>query len=198
MADAEGVFKVKITERIISDAEAEARTIAGAGAAKAESMIAAAKAEAAKKAQEIEKNAAEKAADIKRRKASMTSLDERKAMLGVRRKKVDEAFLRAETALMESDGYVGFMERLLKECAEDGGQVCFAKGDAKLAESGMIEKSGFALTRGADAENISGGFIFINSAGTMVTDCSCRAVINEKKAAAESGVADILFKGRES
>lgn len=184
-----------ITARIISDAEKEAAAVLEAAQAKTEKFTADRQKETAGKVNAIEAEAKIKAADVAKKRESADALEQRKALLAARREKLDEAFARAETAIMESDGYAAFMGALLADCAENGGIVRVASADRQLADGAFLKATTKKVTRGDDDPSISGGFRLITRGGDMETDCSVASLVAAQRARLESAVCDILWGG---
>lgn len=117
-----------IVEKIISDAENEAKAIISDAEKKAEATVAAANARAGKR-MAGEKLAAEKKAEsILEGKAATARLDCAKIMLGEKRAVVDGIYARALKELLEISkaDALRLFERLLTGYAEEGDEIVFA------------------------------------------------------------------------
>ncbi len=184
-----------ITARIIADAEKEAREKVDGARAKAESRVLEKKEMSQAKVDAIIAQADVKAEDILKKRESADALEQRKNILGCRRSKLDEAFKNAEEEIMKRDGYVDFMSRLLRECAEDGGVVHVAAKDTRLKQSGFVKNAGKDVKTGEDDPTISGGFRFVSRQGAMETDCSVASIIELCRQSLETDVCKILWGG---
>ena len=118
-----------IVEKIISDAETEARAIIAEAERKAEETIAAANTRAERRKQGEREAADKKTESILEGKAATARLDCAKIMLAEKRAVIDEVYARALKNLQEigKAEAVHLFERLLQEYAEEGDEIVFAE-----------------------------------------------------------------------
>lgn len=121
--------KEDIVERIISDAEEEARKIVAAAEEKAAQTIAKAEQEAKRARIGTEAEVAEKVKGILDGKAATARLDCAKIMLGAKREVIDKAYARALELLIGLDkgDCLSLAESLLNLYAEEGDRIMFAE-----------------------------------------------------------------------
>lgn len=121
--------KEDIVERIISDAEEEARKIVAAAEGKAAQTILKAEEGAERVRIGTEAEVAEKVKGILDGKAATARLDCAKIMLGAKREVIDEAYARALELLvgLDKDDSLSLAEGLLKSYAEEGDRIMFAE-----------------------------------------------------------------------
>ncbi|MGN0806546.1 MAG: V-type ATP synthase subunit E [Candidatus Coproplasma sp.] len=121
--------KEDIVERIISDAEEEARKIVAAAEEKAAQTISKAEEEAERARIGTEAEVAEKVKGILDGKAATARLDCAKIMLGAKREVIDEAYARALELLigLGKDDSLSLAEGLINSYAEEGDRIMFAE-----------------------------------------------------------------------
>ncbi len=117
-----------IVERIISDAEEEARAIINEAEERAKATVAEANSRADRNRQGTEAEVKAKADSIADGKAAAARLDGAKILLAEKRAVIDEVYARALTKLLElSEKDTLFLcKRLLEEHAEEGDELVFA------------------------------------------------------------------------
>ncbi len=117
-----------IVEKIIADAETEAKAIIADAEKKAEATVAAANVRAERRRQGEKASADKKAESILEGKAATARLDSAKIMLGEKRAVIDEVYARALKAISQTGKAeaLHLMERLLSEYAEEGDEIVFA------------------------------------------------------------------------
>ncbi|MDE6274449.1 MAG: hypothetical protein K2L87_05315 [Clostridiales bacterium] len=118
-----------IVERIISDAEAEARAIIAEAEEKAKATIAAANTEAERAKKGTEAVAKAKAESIFEGKAAAARLDGAKILLSEKRGVIDTVYARALEKLLglSEKETLTLCARLLDEHAEEGDELVFAE-----------------------------------------------------------------------
>ncbi|MGN0813995.1 MAG: V-type ATP synthase subunit E [Candidatus Coproplasma sp.] len=121
--------KEDIVERIISDAEEEARKIVAAAEEKAAQTVAEAEKEAERTRIGTKAEVAEKVKGILDGKAATARLDCAKIMLGAKREVIDQAYAQALELLigLNKDDSLSLAEDLLVSYAEDGDKIMFAE-----------------------------------------------------------------------
>lgn len=156
--------KEEIVERIIFDAEEEARAIVAGAEEKAAQTIADAESKAEEGRKETEAEFAGKVKSILDGKAATARLDCAKIMLGAKREVIDGIYARALQALIDLDeeSTLALAEKLLKSYAEEGDCITFAENYPYAAEVAVLsvvkEKK---LSVSPERGNIDGGFILV-------------------------------------
>ena len=153
-----------IVDKIIADAEAEAKAIIADAEKKAEETIAAANARAERRKQG-EKVAADKRAEgILEGKAATARLDCAKILLGEKRGVIDEVYARALKGMQElgKADSLHLVSKLLEEYAEEGDEVVFADSFKYAQDASRLdiikEKK---LKVSAKRADIDGGMVLI-------------------------------------
>ncbi|MDE7440258.1 MAG: hypothetical protein K2N23_07110 [Clostridia bacterium] len=153
-----------IVEKIIADAENEARAIIADAEKKAEATIAAANARAERRIQGEKAAADKKAESILEGKAATARLDSAKIMLGEKRAVIDEVYARALNDMHKigKAEALFLFERLLCEYAEEGDEVVFAE---KFPYAQDVEKLSIVKERklkvSSKKADIEGGCLLI-------------------------------------
>ena len=151
-----------IVERIISDAEEEARAIIKDAEERAAKTIAEANARAERNKQGTEAEVSEKVKGIFDGKAATARLDCAKILLGEKRGVIDEVYSRALKQLVEAGKAetLFLAERLLKEYAEEGDEIAFADNfrfQKELAALPVVKEKKLKVS--PKSVTIDGGFI---------------------------------------
>lgn len=194
----------RLRDRIIKDAEEEAREIVAAGEAEAGSIIAEAKSQAEEIATRAGERGAAEAREHVRRQLSIRELDARKAVLGEKGRLMDEVFEKAIEELRGKDVKSGYelTKSLLLKVIETGDEEIVLspedkKGMSKAFLAGLneeLKKKGLKgeVTTAQDTRPMRGGFILRSGRKeTNVTFESMLAVIRDE---AELEISDALFK----
>ena len=190
-----------IARRIVEDARRAAQETVDAANARAEEACKAAVAEAEKKREAALARADEEAAKQRETFLRMAELDQRKAMLAMKRDMVDSAFDRALEALvaMPVERARAVNLRLLQEAAEGEMELVICQADEAifseefLAEANRILAARGARVRLAEARKPSrGGFILRR--GGMEISCEYAALIAQLRPHWEADVAQMLFQ----
>lgn len=153
-----------IVDRIISDAEEEARNIIKDAEEKAAETIAAANGRAARNRLGTEAEVKAKAAAVAEGKAATARLDGAKILLGEKRGVIDEVYARALNALnsLKATDAVFLAVKLLEEHAEDGDEIVFAENYPyfeDVSKLSVIKERHLKLS--PKKIKIDGGFILV-------------------------------------
>lgn len=151
-----------IVERIISDAEEEARKIVEAAEQKAAEAVEKAGELADRNRRGTEAEAAAKAKSILDGKAASARLDGAKITLGEKRRVIDEVYNRALKQLnaLDREQTLSLAERLLSDYAENGDEIVFAENfrfAQDIASLGVVKQKNLKVS--SSRKNIDGGFI---------------------------------------
>lgn len=196
MATQEITGTIKLADRILSDARADAAKTSGEAqetmnAIRAESE----KALSAKKAEFAAKRDAAVASVLDGCK-TRAALDGRKSALKKKREVIDEAFSRAydEIAKLSEQQRAQICLHLLQSEAEDGEVIRPAPRDRDVMKQILADYREYALTMSdADAE-IDGGFLLVNTG--YEKDCSFRSLLADLRSSEETNVANLLFNAK--
>lgn len=151
-----------IVERIISDAEQEARTIINDAATRAEQTVAEASLRAQRNKIGAEAEIKERVKGIFDGKAATARLDGSKIMLGEKRGVIDEIYSRALKQLNElgKADALHLAERLLREHAEEGDELVFAENYRYAQEVSALQTVKEKKLKVSPARaSLDGGFI---------------------------------------
>ena len=153
-----------IVERIISDAEKEAREIIADAEKKAEATVAEAAQRAERNKQGVRAEVSERVQSILDGKAATARLDCAKIQLGEKRGVIDEIYARALKQLngiTEAEALY-LAGRLLTAYAEQGDEIVFAANyryAQKVAGLGIVKQKGLKVSAGQAA--LDGGFMLV-------------------------------------
>lgn len=130
----------QIVERILSDAKAEAATIVQEAEKTAAKIQADASLRAKLRAKETEETMQAKRASILEKRAAAARLDSAKRLLGEKRKVVEAVYDEALSRLLElsKEDCLALVEKLLKNYAEAGDEIFFAKNFAYRSEVALL------------------------------------------------------------
>ena len=181
-----------IVDKIIADANEEAKAIIADAEKKAEATVAAASSRAERRLQG-EKVAAEKRADsILEGKAATARLDSAKILLGEKRAVIDEVYARAlkEMQNLGKAEVLHLVSKLLEEYAEEGDEVLFAENFKYAPEASKLdiikEKK---LKVSAKRADIDGGILLVGKNSDK--NLSYSALLSQDR---EENQADIAAK----
>jgi len=193
----------RITAKILSDAQAEARQIEDEIARKVEKI----RAEEQQRVEAIRKEAEEegrqRAEDRHRKDIATAELELRKALLAQKQDLIQKVFDKALKRLYDFKGeeYRRFIAELLLKVAEVGDEeVIFSSADEhKLGEKLLEEVNARLVKEGRkgalrlvkENRDLRGGFILRR--GKMEVNCSLEALFNSVREELEPEVAEILF-----
>lgn len=194
----------RLRQKIISDAEAEARKIIAEGEAEAETVRNRAQAEVDKVTAEFRARAEAEAREHIRRRVSLRDLEARNALLAEKGKVIDEVFAKALEELRRRDrdgGYSITRDLLLKAIQTGDEEIIVSPEDRKAiggaflaALNAEIKKSGQRgeITLSPETRQIKGGFILRR--GRAETNSSFETLLSMVRDDVETEVAGILFK----
>ena len=130
----------QIVERILSDAEAEARAIVEEAESKAAKLLAGSASRAEKGRRETEADVEAKRESILEKKAAVARLDGAKLLLAEKRKVIDAIYAEALRRLLtlEKEDALKLSERLLEAYAENGDEIWFAENFRFAAEVELL------------------------------------------------------------
>ena len=183
----------KLAERIVTEAEAEAKaTLEESGAANRAIMAQGEKAVAEKRAELTAKREAERAG-ILRGFQTRAALDGRKAALAKKRAVIDRAFSGAYQALLALDANKRgqICERMLRAEAEGGETIVPAANDRKAIESIVAAMPERKLKISKENASFDGGFLLL--AEGYEKDCSFASLLTQIRGEEETNVYKLLF-----
>ncbi len=183
----------KLAERIVTEAEAEAKaTLEESGAAKRAILTQGEKAVAEKRAELNAKRETERTG-ILRGYQTRAALDGRKAALAKKRAVIDRAFSGAYQALLALDANKRgqICEQMLRAEAEGGETIVPSAGDRKAIESIAASLPERKLKVSKDNASFEGGFLLL--AEGYEKDCSFASLLTQIRGEEETNVFKLLF-----
>ena len=190
-----------ITEKIIEDARNAAAQTLREAAERVDRIRALAQAEAEQKHESFVKQADIQAAQMRERMLRMAELDQKKALLKVKRDVIDEVFADVYQRMqkMSVAQKQNYFERMVLSASEDGEQIIADKGDRGLFDATYIARLNAALTKAGkkpvtlsdEVRDLGGGLVLKRSG--MEINCTFASVLNERRPGLESDVAAELF-----
>lgn len=193
----------KITEKILSDAQAEVKGIQTEIAKKTEKILAEGREQAAALEKEAEEEAKRRAEDQKGKDIATAELELRKALLAQKQGLIQQVFDQAlkRMANLKGQEYQRFITKLLLNVVEVGDeQVVFSgSGDHEIGEKLLEEVNARLAKEGRkgnlrivrEDRDLQGGFILRR--GKMEVNCSLKALFNTVREELEPQVSGILF-----
>jgi V/A-type H+-transporting ATPase subunit E len=193
----------KITEKILSDAQAEVQRIQAEIAKKAEKIQNEGREQAAVIGKEAEEEAKRRAQDQKSKDIATAELELRKALLAQKQELIQQVFDKAlkHLANLKGQEYQRFVTELLLKVVEVGDEeVVFSSSDGhKIGEKLLEEVNGRLAKEGRkgslrivrEDRDLQGGFILRR--GKMEVNCSLQALFNTVREELEPQVSKILF-----
>ena len=184
-----------IVERILSDAEAEARAIIEEAESKAAQLLAEASNRAEKSRRETENDVREKVESIAEKKAAAARLESAKILLSEKRKVVDAVYALALGRLLslEKEECIKLFSSLLARYAEEGDEVFFAENFKYAADVSILpvikEKN---LTISEKRLPLDGGMRLVGKVSDK--DLSYGALLAADKEENQAELAKKLFK----
>lgn len=153
-----------IVERIVSDAEQEARDIIAEAEQKAEATVAEAVQRADRNKQGVRAEVAERVQSILDGKAATARLDGAKIKLGEKRSVIDQVYARALKQMTElTEGEALYLaDRLLTAYAEEGDEIVFAANfryAQKVAGLDIVKQKGLKVS--SKHTDLDGGFLLV-------------------------------------
>ena len=193
----------KITERIVSDADREAREILDRARSQAAEIRASYEALSdAEYADAVEQGKADAAERIERRR-SVSELAARQKKLAARQEMLDRAFELARKKLLSlpEEDYVRLLAKLAVQGSETGDEaLVLSRRDRPiygkrvvLAANAMLEEAGrsAALTLSEESRDFEGGLYVLR--GRVETNCTFPTLLRMLRTGMAREVADILF-----
>ncbi len=189
----------KITSKIISDAQAEAKATMDETKAKCDVILTEAGEKAAQIIKDAEENGrADKEKLINRRK-SVADIDGRKLILNEKQKYIASCFDKTidKITSMEKGDYIDFLVRIVKNTGETEGELILNEKDATAIGEALVQKvateiPGSRITLSKETRNIRGGFLLKN--GTVYMNGTLEALVDEAKEKLIGEVAGQLFQ----
>ncbi len=190
--------KEAIVERIVSDAEAEAREILRAAEEKAAAIAAEASAQAEKMRAETKAEVTERAGRIRAGREASARLDGAKILLAEKRRVIDSVYEQArdELASLSEKEFLKLTERLLKEYAEEGDEIVFSKlyGYTDAVSKFPVVKER-KLKISDERADVRGGFWLRGK--TSDKDLSFASMLRADREIYQSEIAQELFKSEQ-
>lgn len=190
-----------ITSKILEDARAQAAAALGEAQRKADDLRRRDEAAIEEKRQQSEAQADRQAAEMRDRMLRMAELDQKKALLLVKRQVIDLAFADAleRMAAMGADQKREYIEKLLLASAQGGEELIPSAEDKALFDpafmarlNGQLQKAGkAAVTLSGQDRPLGGGFVL--KQGGLEINCAFSAVLSQARSALEAEVAALLF-----
>jgi vacuolar-type H+-ATPase subunit E/Vma4 len=193
----------KLKQKIIGDAEAEARRIVEEGTTQAKSILDEARAEADKIASDYRTRAEAEAKEHVRRQVSLRELEARKALLAEKGKVIDQVFDQVLDELSRRDregGYALTKDLLLKAIEVGDEEIIMSPEDRKaigrsfltdlnseLAKAGKRDE----VTMSEETRSIRGGFTLRR--GRAETNSTFETLLTMLRDDVETEVAGLLF-----
>ncbi|MEA4938998.1 MAG: hypothetical protein VB091_05350 [Christensenella sp.] len=183
----------KLAERIVTEAEAEAKaTLEESGAVVREILAQGDKAVAATRAELLAKREAEEAS-ILGGYQTRAALDGRKAALAKKRAVIDRAFSGAYQAVLSLDAAKRgkICERMLRAETEGGETIVPAPNDRKAIEQALASMPERKLKLSNENASLDGGFLIL--ATGYEKDCSFASLLSQVRSEEETNVYKLLF-----
>ena len=183
----------KLAERIIADAEEEARTMRGESAASEREIRQQSDKAVSARRSELENQREAAKSSLLGGYQTRASLDGKKDALRKKRAIIDDAFSGAYDALLSLDAQKrkSICARMLEAEAEGGEIVLPAGSDRIVLEALIAAMPQKRLTLSAENAKIDGGFILRGEG--YEKDCSFRALMQIVRDAEETAVYKLLF-----
>ena len=189
----------KITSKIISDAEAEAKVTLDESREKCEAIIAEAEAKAAQMIKDAEINGQADREKLIARRNSVADIDGRKLILHEKQKYIRSCFEKTgeKLASMEKNEYIDFLVSIVKNTGETEGELILNEKDSSAIGADLIgrlekELPGSRFTLSNETRNIKGGFILKN--GSVFMNGSVESLIESATEKLIGEVAGQLFQ----
>lgn len=190
-----------ITSKILEDARAQAAAALGEAQRKADDLRRRDEAAIEEKRQQSEAQADRQAAEMRDRMLRMAELDQKKALLSVKRQVIDLAFADAleRMAAMGAEQKREYIEKLLLASAQGGEELIPSAEDKALFDpafmarlNAQLQKAGKAVvTLSSQDRPLGGGFVL--KQGGLEINCAFSAVLSQARSALEAEVAAVLF-----
>ncbi len=190
-----------ITAKILEDARAQAAAALSEARRKADDLRRQNEAAIEQKRQESEAQVNRQAGELRDRMLRMAELDQKKALLSVKRQVIDLAFADAleRMAAMSADQKKDYVEKLLLDSAQGGEELIPSSEDKALFDPAFMDRLNARLQKaGKKAVRLSGqdrplGGGFVLKQGGLEINCAFSAVLSQVRSALEAEVAGVLF-----
>ena len=191
-----------IIEKILEDARQSAsKTLADAGET-VDKMRAKAEEESAARKQAAREKARQAAEEQRRTMMRMAELDQRKELLSMKRRLLDETFggTLARMEAMNPDKAREFMTRKLLEAAQGDETLAVSPRQAEIFDEAFVDQVNRLLSekgvpgqlaRRVDQSVSDGGLLL--QRGGMTVDLTYRSILNEIRPSLEAQAAELLF-----
>ena len=186
--------KQEVVERILSDAKSEAEATIKSAEEKAAALKAAALARVETLKKETEEEMKEYALSVSEKKAAAARLESAKILLKEKRKVIDRIYELALARLvaLDKESCLLMSERLLKEYAEEGDEICFAENFAFADEVKILpvvlERK---LKISSQRVKMSGGFKLVGVSSDK--DLSYEAILSADRERHQASLALEIF-----
>ncbi len=189
----------KITAKIISDAESQAKAMLDQANASKEAILAEAKEQADEiLARSEETGRSDKEKVISRRKA-VADIDGRKIVLEEKQKLIGACFDQAIESIssMKPKAYVEFLAGLIKSTGETEGELILNKKDQKAIGKKLVQAAAKVvpdskITLAKETRDIRGGFLL--KKGSVYINGTVEALVDEAREQLTGEVAARLFE----
>lgn len=190
-----------ITAKIMEEAREQAAALLKEADEKAEQMRIQAEEELAHKRGQADESLRVQVRDMRDRMLRMAELDQKKAMLAVKRQVIDEAFENALERMRKMDAAdkKAYLCRLLVDSAAGGEELIVSEEEKDLYDDAFMDRINACLAqagkkpvRPGGARKLGGGFALRE--GGMEINCTYASVIGQARPGLESEVAAMLFQ----
>ena len=188
----------KITQRIASDAQAEADRILGDARDEAGRIAANYRAQADAEAAELAAKNEKAAAEREERLVSAAQMEARKVQLAAKQEMVEKAYIQALDKLcaLPEEQYVAILADLLVKASSNGKEeAVFSPEDRERVGEAAVAKanelSGKQLRLSEETQPIRGGFILKDK--NVEVNCTFETLVRLQKAETAGAVAQKLF-----
>ena len=188
----------KITQRIMSDAQAEVDRILGDAREEAARITANYREQADAEAQELDAKNERAAAEQEERLISAAQMKASRFLLAAKQEMVEKAYIQALDKLcaMPKEQYVDVLAKLLVEASSNGKEeAVFSKEDREQVGKAAVEKanqiSGKQLRLSEETQPIRGGFILKDK--NVEVNCTFETLVRLQKAETAGAVVKTLF-----
>lgn len=193
----------KITDRILSDAQAEADEVLAKAETEAASILARYEAQAQREYEELKRRGTARAAEREENLAGASSLEARKDTLAAKQGVLDLAFAQAAERLraLSTENYVALLAALAAKSSFSGNEAIIlspedrkAHGETVLAAANALlakDSKPAQLRLSADTRHTGGGLVLQN--GLIETNCTFDTLLRLVRSEISGTVATALF-----
>ncbi len=180
-----------ILKKISEETDGKAKSILDVAKNEADAKIELAGKQIEKECSVVIEDAKKHCEELIKRNKAICDLENRKAMLSVKHKVLQDTFVLAKKRVEEMENKQDFIKKLLELNAQGNEKVMCATADKDYFSQDFLNSVGKNLVFDGVSDKISGGFLLI-SENTEI-NCSYDAVVEQVKQEIESEVAKILF-----